>query len=641
MASPEPKSEPMNFQLLLDSIPALIHSGLPNGDLDYFNQAWLNYVGLRFEDMQGGKWMAALHPDNVAAMVERRRASLAAGEPFEHEARVRRANGEYRWMFHRSVSLRDAQGKIIRWYGTSIDIEDRKRAEARARKDETELRQLIDAIPQHVFVLEPDGSHRYTNRVGLDYAGLVPEEGLAEDALAKIYHPDDLERVLGERRNAVSRGTPGEVEARILGADGKYRWFLIRINPLRDEKGRILRWYGTRTDIEDRKQAEEALRRSRAYLTQAQSLSHTGSFGWKPSTGEHLWSEETYRIFQYHSTTKPTVELILERVHPEDRACAQQTIERAPRELKDFEHEYRMLMPDGSVKYLHIAAHAISDESGSIEFAGAVMDVTAAKEAEDRIRRIINTVPGLLWSARPNGWIDFISQRWLDYTGMTLEQALGWGWIPAFHPDDLEQVLSKWRAALAEGKPFEAETRLRRFDGEYRWFLGRAFPLLDPSGQILGWYGGDFDIDDRKLAEERIREQEMELRQILDIAPQHVCVLGPNGSRLFLNHAALEFYGLTLEEWQACDLRQLFHPDDWERANREIQNALSSGLPLELEARAPRRDGQYRWFLFRYTPLRDEQERITRWAVAALDIEDRKQAEEKLQHENIALRDGI
>jgi formate hydrogenlyase transcriptional activator len=631
----------MNFQLLLDSIPALIHSGLPNGDLDYFNQAWLNYVGLRFEDLQGWKWMAALHPDDVAAMVERRRASLATGEPFEHEARVRRANGVYRWMFHRSVPLRDAQGNIIRWYGTSIDIEDRKRAEARAWKDETELRQLIDAIPQHVIVLEPDGSSRYINQVGLDYTGLTLEESLAKDAVARVHHPDDLERVLGERQKAVSHGTPGEVEARILGADGKYRWFLTRINPLRDEQGRVLRWYGTRTDIQDRKQAEDALRRSRAYLTEAQSLSHTGSFGWKPSTGEILWSEETSRIFQYDPAAKPTLELVLERVHPEDRALTQQTIERASQEQKDFEHEYRLRMPDGSVKYLHIVAHATSDESGSIEFAGAVMDVTTAKEAEDRIRRIINTVPGLLWSARPNGWIDFISQRWLDYTGMTLEQALGWGWIPAFHPDDLEHVLSKWRAALAEGKPFEAETRLRRFDGEYRWFLGRAFPLLDPSGQILGWYGGDFDIDDRKLAEERIREQEMELRQILDIAPQHVCVLGPNGNRLFLNHAALEFYGLTLEEWQACDLRQLFHPDDWERANREIQNALSSGLPLELEARAPRGDGQYRWFLFRYTPLRDEQERITRWAVAAIDIEDRKQAEEKLQHENIALRDEI
>ena len=415
-----------------------------------------------------------------------------------------------------------------------------ERLRAELQQSEAELRQLIDAIPQHVIVLEPDGSTLYVNQVGLDYTGLTLEATVTKEALAKTYHPDDLERVLGERRRAVSSGTPAEVEARILGADGKYRWFLIRINPLRDEQGRIFRWYGTRTDIEDRKQAEDALWRSRAYLSEAQSLSHTGSFGWKPSTGEHLWSEETFRIFQYDPTTKPTVELILQRVHPEDRARAQQTIERAPRELTDFEHEYRLLMPDGSVKYLHIVAHALSDASGNIEFVGAVMDITAAKEAEDRIRRIINTVPALLWSARPDGWIDFISQRLVDYTGMAMETGLGWGWQAAYHPDDLEQVLSKWRAALAEGKPFEAETRLRRFDGEYRWFIGRAFPLLDRSGKILGWYGGDFDIDDRKLAEERIREQEIELRQILDLAPQHVCVLGPDGSRIFLNQAALD-----------------------------------------------------------------------------------------------------
>jgi formate hydrogenlyase transcriptional activator len=516
-----------------------------------------------------------------------------------------------------------------------------ERLRSELQQSEAELRQLIDAIPQHVIVLEPDGSTRYVNQVGVDYTGLALEESLTKEALARTYHPDDLERVRGERRRAVSTGAQGEVEARILGADGKYRWFLIRINPLRDEQGRILRWYGTRTDIEDRKQAEDALRRSRAYLAEAQSLSHTGSFGWKPSTGEVLWSEETYRIFQYDPTTKPTLALVLERIHPEDRPLAQQTIERASQEQRDFQHEYRLLMPDGSVKYLHIVAHALNDASGGIEFAGAVKDITAAKEAEDRIRRIINTAPGLLWSARPDGWIDFISERWLDYTGMTLEQALGWGWQRAFHPEDLEQVLSKWRASLAEGKPFEAETRLRRFDGEYRWFLGRAFPLLDVSGQILGWYGGDFDIHNRKLAEERIREQEIELRQILDLAPQHLCVLGPDGSRLFLNHAALEFYGLTLEEWQTCDLRRLFHPDDWERANFQVQDALSRGSQLEFEARVLRRDGKYRWFLFRNKPLRDEQERITRWAVAGLDIEDRKQAEEKLQHENVALREEI
>jgi formate hydrogenlyase transcriptional activator len=383
------------------------------------------------------------------------------------------------------------------------------------------------------------------------------------------------------------------------------------------------------------------LQRREAYLGEAQRLSHTGSFGWDVLSGEHTWSEETFKIFECDPAAKPSTELVLQRTHPDDRALVRQTLDRASNDGAGFDYEHRLLMPDGRVKHLHVIADALQDSSGAIEFVGAVMDITAAKEAEDRIRRVINTVPGLLWSARPDGWIDFISQRWLDYTGMTLEQALGWGWQPAFHPDDLEHVLRKWRAALAEGKPFEAETRLRRFDGEYRWYIGRAFPLLDVSGQILGWYGGNFDIHDRKLAEERIREQEIELRLILEVSPQHVALLGPDGSHLYLNQAGLEYHGLTLEQWLSCDLRKLFHPDDWERVYREAQNVLSSGSTLEIEARLLRHDGKYRWFFFRYKPLRDGQGRITRWIVAAIDIDDSKRAEERLQHENVALREEI
>jgi len=260
VASQEPKSEPMNLQLLIDSIPALIHTALPDGYLDYFNQTWLNYVGLSLDDLSGWRWTAVIHPEDVAAIVEKWRASLATGEPFEHEARVRRADGEYRWMIHHKVPLRDERGNIVKWYGSSIDIEDRKRAEERVRQSESELRQLINTIPQHVVVLEPDGSIRYVNQVGLDYTGLTLEETVAKDALAKIFHPDDLERVVGEREQAISRGVQWDAEVRIRGKDGDYRWFIIRLNPLQDEQGRILQWYGTSTDIEDRKQAEDSLR---------------------------------------------------------------------------------------------------------------------------------------------------------------------------------------------------------------------------------------------------------------------------------------------------------------------------------------------------------------------------------------------
>jgi formate hydrogenlyase transcriptional activator len=171
--------------------------------------------------------------------------------------------------------------------------------------------------------------------------------------------------------------------------------------------------------------------------------------------------------------------------------------------------------------------------------------------------------------------------------------------------------------------------------------LHHNIPERDEHGKIVKWYGSSIDIEDRKQAEERLRQSEADLRQILDVSPQHVAVLGSDGSRLYLNQVALEFHGLTLDQWQSCDLRKLFHPDDWERGDREIQNALSSGSALEIEARALRHDGKYCWFLLRYKSLRDSQGRISRWIVAGIDIDDRKQAEESLKQENIALREEI
>src|SRR6266478_6337194 len=201
----------------------------------------------------------------------------------------------------------------------------------------------------------------------------------------------------------------------------------------------------------DRRFAERNLQRSEAYLAEAQRLSHTGSFGWRPSTGEITWSDETFRIFQYDLAKIPTVDLVLQRVHPEDIAFVKQTIDRASQDARDFDHQYRLVMPDGSVKHVHVVAHALSDESGGTEFVGAVMDISAAKQAEGRIRQIIDTIPAHAWSALPDGSVDFVNQRFVDFTGRLIGELLGWGWGATCHPDDLSGYLGLWRAALAAG----------------------------------------------------------------------------------------------------------------------------------------------------------------------------------------------
>jgi formate hydrogenlyase transcriptional activator len=203
-------------------------------------------------------------------------ALLASGEPGELEARLRRHDGEYRWFLFRSEPLRDERGDIVRWYGTNTDIENLKRTEEKLRQDERELRRITDAIPQTIVVQSPDGIPLYANQAVLDYTGLTIEDVTTSDFRARIFHPEDLERLREERRAALSRGLPFEIEQRALRKDGQYRWFLIRYNPFRDEQGRLVRWYATGTDIEDRKRAEDRTRNENVALRE--EIDHSSMF---------------------------------------------------------------------------------------------------------------------------------------------------------------------------------------------------------------------------------------------------------------------------------------------------------------------------------------------------------------------------
>jgi PAS domain S-box-containing protein len=267
------------------------------------------------------------------------------------------------------------------------------------------------------------------------------------------------------------------------------------------------------------------------YLAEAQELSHTGSFGWKVSGGEIFWSDETFRIFQCGAETKPTVDLVLSRVHPDDREVVQQHIDLAQRDFKEFDFEHRLQLPDGSVKHVHVTAHPSRDSVGTVEFVGAITDVTQQRRAEALIRAqqaelrdVVDTIPAIVWSALQNGLNTYVNSRFAEYCGMPPEQIAGTGWHAATHPDDLERHNAKWLACVASGEPLEDEVRFRRADGQYRWHLQRGVPLRDEAGRVVKWYGVLTDIEDRRRAEDTIREQEAELRQMLDFAPELIVV---------------------------------------------------------------------------------------------------------------------
>src|SRR2546422_3724621 len=249
----------MQFRQMIDEIPALAWSCLPDGSGEFLNKQWLDYTGFSTESAPGLHWESVVHPDDLENLMNAWRHHLATAEPIEVEARLRRFDGEYRWFLFRAIPVRDSQNNMLRWYGTNTDIEDRKQMEARLRRDKVELRQIIDTIPQYIIVLEPDGTLKQVNQQVLDYTGLTAADVQAPEFRTRMLHPEDWKRLADERRHALAQGGPFELELRSLRKDGEYRWFLMKYNPQRDEQGRVVHWYATGTDITERKEAAEAL----------------------------------------------------------------------------------------------------------------------------------------------------------------------------------------------------------------------------------------------------------------------------------------------------------------------------------------------------------------------------------------------
>src|SRR5580692_11398211 len=360
-------SERLNAQLLVDSIPGLIHTATPDGYIDYFNKPWLEYLGVTLDKMTGWNWTAFIHPEDVEGILAKWRDCLASGEIFEYETRVRSANGEYRWMFHRKVPLRDASGNIVKWYGSSLDIDERKAAGEQLRRNSEELKRSEFYLAEgqrlaHVgsWAFDPDGFYYWSPELfrmhGLDPASGPPS---VREYLDRV-HPQDRESMTDLIKRIVAEDSPFDAIKRIVRPNGEVRYIRCVGVPLVDNQN-LKKYVGSAIDVTAHELLTQELRRREAYLAEAQRLSHTGSFGWRVSSGEILWSDETYRIFQCDPDTKPTLGFALTRIHPQDRELVQQQIERASRDGKAFDFENRLEMPDGSVKHVRVTAHPSRD----------------------------------------------------------------------------------------------------------------------------------------------------------------------------------------------------------------------------------------------------------------------------------------
>jgi PAS domain S-box-containing protein len=260
---------------------------------------------------------------------------------------------------------------------------------------------------------------------------------------------------------------------------------------------------------------------------------------------------------------------------------------------------------------------------------------------ENELRRVVDALPGLIWTALPDGRIDFVNQRWCEYSHLGVDEAHGGGWQTAIHPVDLPGLLERWRSILVSGEPGEMEARLRRFDGEYRWFLFRASPIADASGHLVKWCGTGTDIEDRKRAEEILNApwwlqasaREHHFRSVADNIEALAALVTPAGQVELVNRQALEYFGVTLEELKCRAIADIVHPDDILPVRAAWRQAFEAGRPYDVEERLRRADGVYRWFHTRGFPLRDTQGRILLWYLIKRDVDDLKRSETLLAGE--------
>jgi PAS domain S-box-containing protein len=512
----------LRLRRILDSSPALIHTGMPDGSLDFFNRTWGEFVGKPVEELLGWSWTSCVHPDDIGVLLEKWRESIATGNPLEVEARVRRADGEFRWMLHQKLAERDADGMVIQWHGSSVDIEGSKRLEASLRKNSEEL-QTNKFLLAEAQRLGHMGSWSFNPATGFDHwspelfriHGLEPAlEAPTSEVYLTLVHPEDREFVASLMKRMREEVSGFDVTKRIVRPNGEIRHVRCVGSPCSNTS---LKRIGVGVDVTENELLMQELNRRQAYLTEAMRLSHTGYFSRKPESGEILWSNETYLIYELDAGIEVRIEAIIARIHPDDRGLVLEMADRVGSGVP-IDYRHRLLFPDGRIKFLHVLARPLRSASADMEVIGAVIDRTEAEHAEEKIRQsarelrtIIEIIPAFVGSSFADGTVDFLSQSWLDYSGLTMESAFAWDRAATVHPDDVERVTSGWRDAMRTGQYLETEFRCRRADGTYRWFLSRSLPLRGDSEEIIKWYGILFDIEDRKQAEDHLKDARLKL----------------------------------------------------------------------------------------------------------------------------------
>ncbi|PWI51272.1 ATPase [Rhizobium phaseoli] len=663
---------------LVDMVPSHVWRLTPEGEPTFFNKRMVDFLGLDVADSDKPDMsrleavlLAIVHPDDTAEFRTALSHCLVTGETFAMRYRLRRADGVYRWMSSRAEPLRDQAGNVLQWYGLCHDIDDQVHAEEALRQSERQLQQMIDAVPVRVWSVEPTGGSIYFNKRYQDHFRAViadfdaAGEPRIEDLLQQLIHPEDAPDVQRTLRQCFESGDGTAMRFRWREQDGVYRWAECRVEPRRDEDGKVVQWYGVSLDVDEEVRALEALRDRERELSQLVDMVPAQIRRLTP-TGEPVFFNKRLIDFfglDVGDMDQPGVSrlsaVINTLVHPDDAPRLLQTVHRSLVSGDPFSIKYRMRRFDGAYRWVDGRAEPLRDQNGaitqwyviSVDIDDEMRAQEALRERERELSRLVDMVPSLLWRLDQDGTPTFFNQRLIDFLGLDIIDMKMPGLTrlaalieAAVHPDDAASLTEALHHSLATGERFSKQYRLRRADGVYRWVRGSAEPLRDENGRIIQWYGLTHDIDDQLRIEEELRERERSLWQIVETLPAMIDCAAPDGEPVYRNPRLRDFLGYKLEELDGTGKTRLdgtldagVHPDDVASVKLDYAHSLRTGEPYARRHRLRRFDGEYRWVETRAAPMRNAEGVIVQWNVICLDIDGEVRAEEDLRQ----VREGL
>jgi PAS domain S-box-containing protein len=658
---------------VIETMPAMAWSALPDGSNSFVNRQWAEYADLSAEQ----DWRNTVHPEDLNGSMEEWSQSLATGQPFEHELRLRRtADKQYRWFLVRGIPLRDEHGEVLKWYGIATDIEDRKRAEEGLRKGEERWRSVFENSAIGVALADLNGRYLATNHVFQAVLGYTEEE-LRALSFLDVTHEDYIEAnvalvtelVEGKRRQF-------QIEKKYRRKDGSLIWVSVNVSlvPGTERVPRFLMVLSE--DITERKRAEALLTGEKRILEMVargdplpQILDGVCRFVEEQASGflASILLVDDNRLRHGGAPSLPkayTDAIDGALIGPSAGSCGTAAYRGEQVIVEDIATDplwadYREAALPHSLRACWstpvfsshgnvIATFAMyyreprspsrreQETIGQItHLAGVAVERKLTQEAlrasEYNLSLIINSILALAWSARADGSADFFNQHYLDFVGLSAEQARGWGWTVAVHPDDLDGLAATWQSILASGEAGEAEARLRRFDGEYRWFLFRANPLSDESGNIIKWFGINTDIEHRKRAEEKLRRSEESLLEVQRLSNMGSWKHDIASGEVTVSPEICRIFGVQPDEdtskvgfWFSKN-----HPDDRQRVQELFERCESQKMDYESDFRIVLADGTVKHLHGVAHPVLNQSGELVEMIGTTIDVTERKRAEEE------------